>query len=347
MTKRAMAVVPRIVLAGVVVCAATTILHFHPASAADDCLSKPKGTAPAGQHWYYRSDRATKHQCWYLGDESSRGASLNVRKSAAAAHHRQELSQSAADAHAELTSSAAPATDAKRDPVVAAVATTPAEPAPMMAAAAGPATMPALAADSSAVTARASDNRAATTDQSVLTSRWPDAVNTAPVAAAPDNSRSFTVAAANPASAPAASVDSSTTAATSDVSAMDTESPSMTTVTSNIDSSRTRLAAFLGAVALAGFSISVLLARARARRRIRFEPAGGRRRPLWPADAEIDAMRLPDVEAQRPALLSRGAPAARRAAPLSIVPRDDARYDEQYEVEDLLARYGGQDRSRQ
>ncbi len=69
MTNRAMAVAPRIVLAGVVACAAATMLHFHPASAADDCLSKPKGAAPAGQHWYYRSDRATKHQCWYLGDD--------------------------------------------------------------------------------------------------------------------------------------------------------------------------------------------------------------------------------------------------------------------------------------
>jgi len=117
-------------------------------------------------------------------------------------------------------------------------------------------------------------------------------------------------------------------------------------VASTIDSSRTRLAAFLGAVALAGFSTSVLLARARARRRIRLEPVGGRRRHIWPTDAEIDDMHLPDVGNERPEFAVRNEPAPPRTARLSVVPRDDVRYDEQYEVEDLLARYGGQGRSK-
>jgi hypothetical protein len=44
------------------------------ANAAADCLASPKGVAPQGQHWYYRLDRATKRQCWYLraaGDKNS------------------------------------------------------------------------------------------------------------------------------------------------------------------------------------------------------------------------------------------------------------------------------------
>ncbi|WP_198964357.1 hypothetical protein [Bradyrhizobium sp. Y36] len=44
------------------------------ASQAADCLASPKGTAPQGQHWYYRLDRTTKRQCWYLraaGDKDS------------------------------------------------------------------------------------------------------------------------------------------------------------------------------------------------------------------------------------------------------------------------------------
>jgi hypothetical protein len=344
MANRAMAIAPRIILAGVVAGAAAATLHVHRASAADDCLSKPKATAPAGQHWYYRSDRATKRQCWYLGDEASHGASLNVRKSAAAAAHRhhQELSQAAADAHAEFASPAVPATDAKRDLVAAAPAAAAAAPSPINIAAATPATMPALAADSSAATSPAPDSGAATADQSAVASRWPDATNAAqPVAAPSRNPATFTVAAADPAPAPAASVDSNAAAA-GDSSAVDAESPSGTTMASTIDSSRTRLAAFLGAVALAGFSTSVLLARARARRRIRLEPAGGRRRQIWPADAEIDDMELPGVGDERPALASRNEPAPPRTARLSVVPRDDVRYDEQYEVEDLLARYGGQ-----
>ena len=36
------------------------------ANAAADCLASPKGAAPQGQHWYYRLDRTTKRQCWYL-----------------------------------------------------------------------------------------------------------------------------------------------------------------------------------------------------------------------------------------------------------------------------------------
>jgi hypothetical protein len=37
--------------------------------AADDCLAKPNATAPQGSHWYYRVDRTTHRQCWFLGPE--------------------------------------------------------------------------------------------------------------------------------------------------------------------------------------------------------------------------------------------------------------------------------------
>jgi hypothetical protein len=33
---------------------------------ADDCLTAPNSTAPAGSHWYFRSDRAKQRNCWYL-----------------------------------------------------------------------------------------------------------------------------------------------------------------------------------------------------------------------------------------------------------------------------------------
>ena len=42
-------------------------------AAADSCLSAPKGATPAGSHWYYRIDRVTKRQCWYLREESDIG----------------------------------------------------------------------------------------------------------------------------------------------------------------------------------------------------------------------------------------------------------------------------------
>lgn len=39
---------------------------------AAECIAKPNAPAPQGEHWYYRTDRATMRQCWYLGPESAR-----------------------------------------------------------------------------------------------------------------------------------------------------------------------------------------------------------------------------------------------------------------------------------
>jgi hypothetical protein len=39
--------------------------------AADECLAGPTGAAPQGSHWYYRVDRATRRNCWYLRPEGS------------------------------------------------------------------------------------------------------------------------------------------------------------------------------------------------------------------------------------------------------------------------------------
>jgi hypothetical protein len=38
---------------------------------AAQCIAKPNASAPQGKHWYYRTDRATKRQCWYLGAEGA------------------------------------------------------------------------------------------------------------------------------------------------------------------------------------------------------------------------------------------------------------------------------------
>jgi hypothetical protein len=41
-----------------------------PQAGADSCLAAPKGATPSGSHWYYRIDRVTKRQCWYLREEA-------------------------------------------------------------------------------------------------------------------------------------------------------------------------------------------------------------------------------------------------------------------------------------
>ena len=92
--------------------------------AADNCLSGPKGSLPAGGHWYYRVDRATKRNCWYIGEEKGKEEKGKTAKAAPAAQdpssptnivdsappqqtppqQTTNLRKSVADARAELTS---------------------------------------------------------------------------------------------------------------------------------------------------------------------------------------------------------------------------------------------------
>ena len=48
---------------------------------AADCIAAPNGAAPAGSHWYYRTDRATRRKCWYVAAED-RGVRHAVRRPA-------------------------------------------------------------------------------------------------------------------------------------------------------------------------------------------------------------------------------------------------------------------------
>jgi hypothetical protein len=55
------AVVAALVLSGI-----GASLPIDSAARADDCAAAPKTVAPAGQHWYYRTDRVNHRKCWYL-----------------------------------------------------------------------------------------------------------------------------------------------------------------------------------------------------------------------------------------------------------------------------------------
>jgi hypothetical protein len=41
------------------------------AHAEDECLAAPNEQAPEGSHWYFRSDRATRRKCWFLGTQGT------------------------------------------------------------------------------------------------------------------------------------------------------------------------------------------------------------------------------------------------------------------------------------
>jgi hypothetical protein len=155
----------------------------------DDCLGSPKATAPQGHHWYYRLERGTKRQCWYLREEGAKvsqstsaqtSAAQNAPSSAPAPKTATPAPRSVQDARAEFTTQEpAPASD-----------TTASIPAPAAAVTPSPANpRPNVAADSSA-------------QQPAIAARWPDTSNAAP---APQVAPATFVAEAQPAQQPAAS----------------------------------------------------------------------------------------------------------------------------------------------
>lgn len=144
------------------------------ANAAADCLASPKGAAPQGQHWFYRLERSTKRQCWYLraeGPKATQSAQATTDTPDAASAAPQSLQNAHAEYIAPQTSSAASA------PALAAAAMQPA-----------PGTIDANAA------------------QPAVATRWPDP---APASPAPQPSPATTAAPAatsvQPSAKPAAS----------------------------------------------------------------------------------------------------------------------------------------------
>ena len=60
-------------LAAIFMVLGTEVLLMGRASrAADDCITKPNAAPPQGSHWYYRTDRTTQRQCWYLKPEGEK-----------------------------------------------------------------------------------------------------------------------------------------------------------------------------------------------------------------------------------------------------------------------------------
>jgi hypothetical protein len=117
------------------------------ADAASDCLASAKGTAPQGQHWHYRLDRATKRQCWYLRAEGGK------------------VTQSAqATATPGADSAASPSVQNARAEYIA------------------PQTTPAPAAASAPPVAQQPSSTVTDSDveQPAVAARWPDASATAP-----------------------------------------------------------------------------------------------------------------------------------------------------------------------
>ena len=95
------------IFASVVAGAPIPIIPSSAAVAADDCLTEPGKKTPQGQHWYYRFERGTKRQCWYLrGDgEGSTQAGSSAKAAAPLKTNEAAAARSAADAYDELPAS--------------------------------------------------------------------------------------------------------------------------------------------------------------------------------------------------------------------------------------------------
>ncbi len=140
------------------------------ANAASDCLASPKGTAPQGQHWFYRLERTTKRQCWYLRAEGGKAT--------------QSAQQASVDTTPNAASTAPQSVQNARAEYVA----------PQSSSTAG-----------AAATQQAPDATAdGKAQQPAVATRWPDAT-TAVAAAAPQPSPAATTAPATASAQPAAS----------------------------------------------------------------------------------------------------------------------------------------------
>ena len=98
------------IVASVLAGASLAAISLNAARAADDCLAAPNSETPAGGHWRYRIDRATKRHCWYLrteGETVSQTAAPSAPTDPtekAAPPAAAPMQRSVADARAELPS---------------------------------------------------------------------------------------------------------------------------------------------------------------------------------------------------------------------------------------------------
>jgi hypothetical protein len=237
--------------------------------AADDCLASPKATAPQGQHWYYRVERSTKRQCWYLRDEApkaAQGTQQDPQQSAqsATAAPAATPSRTVRDARAEWTSS----------PTAPAHGTTASIPAQSAAAARSPSN---AAPDGSA-------------QPPAVASRWPDATADS-ASPAPQAAPATTVADAGP--TPQADVSPAP------VTLAAAEAP----IGKPTGSLQMLLLVVVGALALAGITGSLIYRFAGVRARVRANE-GTRRRVNWDNSAdwerELEEARAPWLDVPKP-----------------------------------------------
>jgi hypothetical protein len=302
MTNRA-ATLLLIVSASIIAGGSIVSILVSTAVAADECLTKPTAGTHPGQHWYYRIDRSTKRQCWYLRDKDDASAQAaapapSEKTASLDRSNDSSLNRSTADAYAALSS---PGVRFEADAQIPPVTQTPSD-------------------------ARADDQDQAhdaspAAEQSPVASRWPDSTGVLAAAIERPADSSFAVASATP--------DRTTDAAP----AGSEMSPSPADTSSTAVSLQMPLLAAFGALAFSGLTGGAIYF-ARARRRPQLDDVTGR----WPGwSPPDDAYRLyAPVRESRPVNSPRGAD----ARPVHRL--TDGSSDSGQEIAQLLARFANQ-----
>lgn len=240
----------------------TSVTEIRAQAAADNCLTAPKDKTPAGSHWYYRLERGTKRQCWYLrgeNDKSARAApqdsSADAAPDSAAADPappppRPVVRKSVANAHAEL-----PAAQERVEQEPAAVPES---------RTVGMAPAPAFQ------NSPAANLPTTTTPSSTVATRWPDSSEVSA-------SNNFRTAAAEPQATPPENSLATTESAPAPV-ALATADSSMAKQSASM---QMLFLVMAGALALAGLTASLIYRFGRARARARHLEIRRDRRAIW------------------------------------------------------------------
>jgi hypothetical protein len=295
------------------------------AKTADSCLSGPKGSVPAGGHWYYRVDRATKRNCWYIGEVKNKAKRMAAKDSPSAPEaspasapvapdpvlprQTTNVRKSVADARAELTAPQARVEDLSESPNTGTVPVT------------------------STTNSQAATVPDATSPSSPIASRWPESAGVSP-------SSSYRFAAAEPPPSPRTqSLQTDATPAPEPAGAPVALAAADSSPDRPSESLQMLLLTMAGALALAGITASLIFRFGRTR--LVQPEIRGDRRPIWDsvhAEQRSPSM-FPDEDMPVQDSPVQDSPIWRRDPPPRNLPRDPrAPDDPERRVTEMLAR---------
>ncbi|WP_322517347.1 hypothetical protein SR870_07355 [Rhodopseudomonas palustris] len=298
------------------------------AAHAGECLAGPKGPAPAGSHWFYRTDHTNKRKCWYVratGEQSAKPADT-ASTDAAASGTNTPADPTTAAAGPKASPKPVRTTAETLHPSIAnarAEFESQPEPAPMREAAEPaqasqfPAPLPAITSSSTPQNSAQTGDQPSAGRGSPIDQRWSDAT---------------TIDAS-----PASTADASSKLRTAAQSAAAKGATPAAAALSASGSASTLIAALLAALALAGLIVGGIVKFGRREPVVRRDPNG--RPDIWrdaPRSAAAD-----DVAAEHSALDVDPSPPTQPAEPPAWIKAARQRQTEVKstdEIEELLAR---------